>query len=126
MRVLVCGGRNFRFAALVADALDTIHAKTPITLLIEGGANGADHCASKWAESRCVPRMTFFADWKKFGKAAGPRRNKEMLWKGLPSLVVAFPGGTGTANMMKQATDAGVKVKAILQEPDTERKEQGA
>ncbi|MEM9912925.1 MAG: hypothetical protein AAF922_19365 [Pseudomonadota bacterium] len=44
------------------------------------------------------------------GRAAGPIRNKEMLDEGCPDLVVAFPGGRGTANMVKQAQAAGVEV----------------
>ena len=45
----------------------------------------------------------FKADWDKFGRAAGPIRNAQMLREGKPDLVVAFPGGRGTANMVAQA-----------------------
>jgi hypothetical protein len=53
------------------------------------------------------------ADWAKHGRAAGPIRNKQMLEEGKPDLVVAFPGGQGTANMMSQVREAGVRVMAI-------------
>jgi hypothetical protein len=43
----------------------------------------------------------------------GPIRNKPMLEEGKPDLVVAFPSGRGTANMMKQAREAGVPVRVI-------------
>ena len=33
-----------------------------------------------------------------------------MLAEGKPDLVVAFPGGAGTANMIEQARAAGVRV----------------
>lgn len=50
------------------------------------------------------------ADWARFGKSAGYLRNKQMLEEGKPDLVVAFPGGRGTANMIAIAMKAGVKV----------------
>ncbi len=50
------------------------------------------------------------AEWSKYGRRAGPIRNKQMLDVGKPHLVVAFPGGAGTANMVKQAKAAGVPI----------------
>ena len=66
--------------------------------------------ARDWARTKPeVERFVCHADWEKHGKAAGPKRNKRMLeWK--PDLVVAFPGGKGTANMVQQARQAGVEV----------------
>jgi hypothetical protein len=49
-------------------------------------------------------------DWKRLGTAAGPARNAKMLRDGKPDMVIAFKGGRGTANMVKQATEAGVTV----------------
>jgi UDP-N-acetylmuramoylalanine-D-glutamate ligase len=57
-----------------------------------------------------IPVETYEADWDTHGKAAGPIRNKRMLDEGKPDLVVAFPGGRGTANMISQARKAGVEV----------------
>lgn len=111
MRVLVCGGRNFDDPLTLGSWLGGIHKDCgPITLLIEGGAGGADFMASEFAKWRGIPVKTFRADWGRYGKAAGPRRNKQMLDEGHPDLVVAFEGGRGTANMVKQAKAAGVEV----------------
>lgn len=52
----------------------------------------------------------FPADWSRFGPAAGPRRNTHMLMVGKPDVVIAFPGGPGTANMIQQAMDFGKEV----------------
>lgn len=52
----------------------------------------------------------FPADWGSLGKAAGPIRNSLMLTEANPSLVIAFPGGKGTADMISKARAAGVKV----------------
>jgi hypothetical protein len=53
------------------------------------------------------------ADWKKHGRSAGPIRNQHMLDVGKPNLVIAFPGGRGTADMMKRAEKAGIEVRRI-------------
>ena len=58
----------------------------------------------------------FLPDWEKHGRAAGPIRNKLMLDEGRPDLVVAFPGGRGTANMVKQASAASVEVIEVRRE----------
>jgi hypothetical protein len=52
------------------------------------------------------------ADWRRYGRAAGPIRNKEMLAH-RPQLAVAFPGGTGTADMVGKAKAAGLDVVVI-------------
>ncbi len=111
MKVLVCGGRDFNDALTLGSWLGGIHKNNgPITLLIEGGARGADHMAAEFAKWQGIPVKTFPADWDTHGNAAGPIRNKQMLDEGKPDLVVAFDGGIGTANMVKQARAAGVKV----------------
>ena len=109
MKVLVCGGRDFDDAMTLGSWLGGVHNKAGITLLIEGGARGADFMARKFAEWQKIPVKTFKADWA-LGKKAGPIRNRKMLEEGKPDLVVAFQGGAGTANMIKQARDAGVRV----------------
>lgn len=116
MKVLVCGGRNFRSPAQVWRELDRLHAEFAFTALMQGGAPGVDRFASEWAIGKpTIERYVCKADWARFGRAAGPKRNARMMeWK--PDLVVAFPGGTGTANMVKLATDAGVRVIRALQE----------
>ncbi|TAA50919.1 DUF2493 domain-containing protein [Shinella sp. JR1-6] len=108
-RIIVCGGRDFwDFIALKA-ALDRIHKETPITLLIHGNASGADRLSGSWAKINNVSVHPVPAQWAKFGKSAGPRRNQNML--GLkPDMIVAFPGGRGTADMVRRAFVAGVKV----------------
>ena len=50
------------------------------------------------------------ADWKKYGKSAGPLRNQRMIDEGKPDLVVAFPGGVGTADMISRAKAYNISV----------------
>lgn len=54
------------------------------------------------------------ADWGKYGKGAGPKRNGEMLKAAGPhSLVIAFPGGFGTFNCIRQAMKLGLNVMVV-------------
>lgn len=113
MRIIICGGRDFTNGAFVWSRLDRLHESRPITALMQGGARGVDALAGEWAKSKAsVQRYVCRADWEVHGNAAGPKRNSRMLeWK--PDLVVAFPGGRGTANMVKQAKSAGIEVMEI-------------
>lgn len=116
VRVLVCGGRNYDDRELVRIVLDRIHKETPITAIIHGAAPGADTLAGWWATVNEVSNQDYPADWKKHGKAAGPIRNLQMLTEGRPDMVLAFPGGRGTANMVDQAILAGVVVEHAARE----------
>jgi hypothetical protein len=111
MRILVCGGRDFRDPFRTFDAsLERIENRYGFDLLIEGGAPGADRMARLWAKKRGIPIQTYRADWQAHGRAAGPIRNRQMLEEGRPDLVVAFPGERGTADMVCQARAAGINV----------------
>ncbi len=110
MRVLVCGGRYYRHPQKVYDALSDLDG---VSLVIEGGAQGADCFAAEWADETGTPHRQFNAAWNTHGRAAGPIRNKRMLDEGKPDLVVAFPGGRGTANMVRQARKRGVRVVEV-------------
>jgi hypothetical protein len=111
--VLVCGGRDYDDVKAVLRVLNAIHRETPISLLVTGGASGADRHAETWAHLAGVRVAVYPADWKAHGRAAGPIRNAQMLALEAPRLVVAFPGGRGTADMVRKATDAGVSVQIV-------------
>lgn len=112
-RVLVCGGRDYHDDVRVWAVLDKLHVEAGIDRIIQGGARGADSLASDWADQSNVPQDQYDADWEAFGSMAGPMRNKAMLDEGKPDLVIAFPGGAGTRNMIRQARKAGVEVIEI-------------
>ena len=109
-RVLVCGGRDFTDWRGMYAALSALHDKHGFSAIIEGGARGADAGGRSFGEQNSIPVLTYPADWKKHGKAAGYIRNRKMLDEGKPDLVVAFPGGKGTAMMIRIAEAAGVRV----------------
>jgi hypothetical protein len=109
MKIIVCGGRHFRDERRVYAVLDRLHLQEGISEVIEGGATGADALGREWAEHRGVPRTVVTADWETLGLDAGRIRNRKML-RTKPDAVVAFPGGRGTAHMVRIATEAGARV----------------
>lgn len=111
MRVLICGGRDYKNMARVREILDLLPKQN--LLLIQGGAAGADELAKIWAVNNNVEFMNFYADWKKFGKKAGYIRNQKMLDEGKPDLVIAFPGNRGTDMMVQLAEQAGVQTRRV-------------
>lgn len=124
--VVVTGGRDFRDRAVLYAALDALHALDPFSLLIEGGQRrreknddgelttigGADWLAKCWAGERRVPVRTVNADWLHHGTRAGPLRNQQMIDL-RPDLVVAFPGGAGTADCVRRAREAKIPVSQV-------------
>ena len=113
MRVLICGGRNFDDLPLMRKELEKIKN---ITAIIHGGAKGADTQAGILAKILNIECVVYPADWSKHGKSAGPIRNAQMLKDGKASLVLAFPGGRGTANMISLASKAFVAVIKVNRE----------
>lgn len=112
-RVLVIGGRDYRDEGRCFAELDRLNAEHKFAVIIHGGAPGADKLANDWAVSRSIPVEVFPAEWSKLGHSAGPLRNAQMLKDGRPTLVVAFPGGKGTRDLVRRATHKGLPVVQI-------------
>lgn len=112
MRILVCGGRDFNKVDWFNDVMNTYRDR--VTHIISGGAKGADTMAWKWALVNAnLPEENihiYKADWDKHGKAAGPIRNQIMLDASRPDLVVGFPGGRGTGDMLNRAIRQNIDV----------------
>ncbi len=113
MYVIICGGRDHP-----PFTLEDIYwlNSLGITKVITGGARGVDLWAADWATVKGLPLTVYEADWETFGKAAGPIRNARMLWDLVLAdpeteiAVVVFPGGRGTADMVRRAEQTGVRV----------------
>src|SRR5580698_3375593 len=110
VKIIVCGGRDFKDWFMLSAKLDALHAETPLDCVATGAAPGADTLADTWARSRGIRVERYYALWQTHGKAAGPIRNQQMLDSENPDLVVAFRGGDGTADMVRRAKAANVKV----------------
>ena len=129
MKVLVCGGRDYGHIDWKVEK-DTMllqervaqwyHAISILDdlpkedlVIISGMAKGADTVAAAWAVSNNITLEAYPAKWDEYGKAAGIIRNTEMLEEGEPDLMIAFSGGIGTDNMIKQSKNCGVEVRII-------------
>ena len=116
VRVLVCGGREFKNEALLTEVLDNLAVVIQISMVIHGDARGADKLAGKWAVTTGIEENPFPIPpehWTRYRNGADPRRNAKMLRDGKPHLVVAFPGEGGTADMVSQSVTAGVPVLVV-------------
>ena len=115
--VLVCGGRNYGLTyeeqEHIFKILHSIHDRRGIGTVVEGGAKGADAVASYWAKVNFVLNKQYKADWKHYGKRAGIVRNIQMLEEEDIDLVIAFPGGRGTGDMVHRALVANIEVMRI-------------
>lgn len=108
MKVLITGGWDYSDFDAFEKAMEMLPFK--IELIIHGGARGADSIADRWAKKHGVFIMRMDALWDAHGKGAGPKRNWAMLNFGKPDYCVAFPGGNGTADMVRQCEKASVVV----------------
>jgi hypothetical protein len=115
MKALVCGARRVEWqqVAQLWRVLSRRHEAQPFDAIITGAASGIDTAAVEWARTNCVPWACVPADWDRHGGAAGPIRNRHMIELWQPDIVLAFPGGIGTENMVQTAAAAGVTVERI-------------
>ena len=113
--------RHFDDVGLMISVLDRLHTEKSFTVVIHGNARGADRIADDWACRRGVPTEAYGlpqGEWDGLGKKTGPLRNQRMLDEGKPDLVVAFPGGGGTKDMVRRAVKAGVAVHEVNRADD--------
>lgn len=138
LRILVCGGRKYamvwdwalsgwivdedernEFDRILETACIQGIKRGDKVGIIHGNAKGADTHASTFVRDRRwtspllhgkVFEIPYPADWGRYKKAAGHIRNREMLIDGAPDIVLSFPGGSGTANMVKISREAGIDV----------------
>lgn len=107
LSVGVTGGRDYA----CRDRVFSVLKRLKIDILHIGDASGADEFARLWADEHGVPVIIHEAEWNKYGKGAGPIRNRHLVRS--VDLLVAFPGGRGTANCVEQALKEGVIVLRV-------------
>jgi hypothetical protein len=74
---------------------------------------GADALVRMWCQTLRIPFKVYVAHWKEYGLAAGPLRNSFMLSQETPDVLIAFPGGAGTDDCVRQAVERGIKVVRV-------------
>ena len=117
MRVIVCGGRNFQDKEFCFEKLDEIMSSLKDMKIVSGNAKGADAFGEEYALKNGLKLSVFKADWKKYSRAAGPIRNREMYHYALKDepMIIAFWDGVskGTKNMIEVASRDGAEVHIV-------------
>lgn len=108
MRIVVTGGRDFTDREMVVSAMSALGVGDG-DVIVDGCASGADTLCAEVASKLGAKIEPHPADWKRYGKAAGPLRNNEMIDSGCDFLL-AFPGGRGTSECKAYARRRGVRV----------------
>ena len=115
-RILVCGDRNWRNVELVFKVLNEYWP----SVVIMGGARGADAIAGRWALEHEMKLEVFPAEWSIYGRGAGPVRNQRMLDEGRPDMVLAFhndlKNSKGTRDMVNRSHRVGLPVRIVREE----------
>lgn len=102
MRLLICGGRHFDDATLVEGELSKQHSKTPISVMIHGGLPGIGFPAEAWARRNNVHVIRYPANFS-LGKNGDFTRDLFMLDDSRPDVVLMFPGGRRTSDILVEA-----------------------
>lgn len=108
VKLAVCGGRNERLFPTRKYDLSLQIAELGATEIVTGGCRGIDQDAEDYAMELGLETTTFRPAWNEHGRAAGPLRNKQIAE--YADVLVAFPGGAGTEDMVQQMEALGKKV----------------
>ena len=119
-RVIICGSREFDDYELLRDKCDSILSRKAADpeekiAIVSGCARGADRLGEKYAEERGYEVLRYPADWDKYGKSAGYRRNKQMA--DVANACIAFFSSAGenvgTKMMVKLARNMNLLVREV-------------
>ena len=111
MRIAIIGSRGFDNYKLVVETF--LLYKSKITLLVSGGARGADTLGEKWAIEHGIETLIFPADWKTHGKKAGYIRNENIV-KNCDGIIAFWDGvSRGTAHSLTLANTYGKPINLV-------------
>lgn len=115
MKVAIVGYRNFKDYQVFEKRVNEIFNHNDISPfeIVSGGAEGVDTLAEIYANEYCIPITVFPANWNKYGRSAGPKRNKLIVDRA--DVVIAFLSkeSKGTVNTINLARKANKKVFVI-------------
>jgi hypothetical protein len=115
MKVIIAGGRDYQdYSELKRRVISIVELnKWENIEVVSGGADGTDKMGERLASQAAWPVTKFPADWKTYGKSAGPMRNREMA--NYADALIAFWDGKskGTKNMIEEANRRNLIVKVF-------------
>lgn len=117
-RIVVCGSRGFEDYQAFQRCMDVLLRSLDEPMeLVSGHASGADRLAERYASENSIPIHIIRPDWKTYGKAAGPIRNRKMLeyTSAETPVVIAFWDGEsrGTKHTIDAARSMDINVYVI-------------
>jgi ABC-type enterochelin transport system substrate-binding protein len=113
MRIIIAGGRNFNDYDKLKNSCDNILINQEDIVIVSGNANGADKLGERYGKENNSPIETYPAEWDKYGKSAGYKRNQTMA-DNADGLIAFWDGKSkGTKHMIDIATKGGLKVRVI-------------
>ncbi len=114
MKVIVAGSRDITDYDVVRKALDDARENgLEITTIIEGGARGVDSLAARYATEHGIEHIRVHADWKRYGRGAGRKRNEQMAAMGNALIAIWDGKSRGTRHMIDCARQQSLHVKVI-------------
>lgn len=117
MKLIIAGSREFDNYELLSEKMNELQLKP--NEVVSGTCRGADKLGEQWANTNRVKIVRFPANWDKYGKSAGPIRNREMAQ--YADTLLAFWNGRkgGTSNMIKTAQELRLNVFIVEYENST-------
>jgi len=114
--IIICGGRDFKDYEFLKNKINSfqdwlVQYNETIGTIHQGGARGADALAKRYAYERSIDCITHEAEWDKYGKSAGIKRNLRMLAFANPKYTIGFMGGRGTSHMIE--ISKGIKIRTF-------------
>jgi len=114
MKVIIAGSRNFiDYQKLKKECDQFLQVQKDIKIVSGCHYKGADKLGIQYANEKGFNLIKIPAEWNKFGKAAGPKRNKEMAI--FSDALIAFWDGKsrGAKNMIQLAKQNGLMVQVV-------------
>ena len=117
-KVIIAGGRDFNNYELLKAKCDYYlsNLDKADVVIVSGAARGADKLGEQYAKERGYKIDSHRADWDKYGKSAGYRRNKEMV--DIASAAICFWDGKskGTKHTIDLCKEKGIPYKIVKYE----------
>ncbi|MDX1470229.1 MAG: hypothetical protein R3213_01935 [Flavobacteriaceae bacterium] len=114
MKLVIAGSRNLEIDEYLIDELCRTMLDDDPTEIVSGGSGSVDLSGEDYALLKGLPIEQFLADWDKFGKSAGPIRNRAMAEYGDALLLVWDGSSKGSANMKDEMEKLGKPVYEII------------
>jgi hypothetical protein len=111
-KVVICGSRDFEDYPVLRAFCDKIlsnKAQTHKIVVVSGTAKGADTLGERYADEKGYACLRYPADWERFGRSAGMRRNERMLDESDGVIAFSKNGSRGTEHMITVTKAAGKK-----------------